>query len=101
MINTVFLMVILIIGVMSLNHDTTEHVVRPVKNMLKNVQRLAHDPFYIWDSPQMNVGSTNTKFVDANENEDEESEATDEEWQNLPPENEIHILQSIGIILFY
>jgi len=93
-INTVFLMVILIIGVMSLNHDTTEHVVRPVQNMLKNVQKLAHDPFYIWDSPQMSLGSTNTKFVDANENDDEESEATDEEWQNLPPENEIHILQT-------
>jgi len=97
-INTICLMVILIVGVSYLNNDTTEYVVRPVKNMLKNVQKLAHDPFYLWDSPQVTgtagavMGSATTRFVDANESESEDD--SDEEWLNLPPENEIHILQT-------
>jgi len=88
---TLFLLLVLVAAVNLLNHDTNEHVILPVQNMLKNVQKLADDPFYVWEDSDQ----TKTHFVHANEDQESSNDSDSEnEWLTLPPEHEIHMLQT-------
>jgi len=100
-LQTTFLLLVLVSGITLMGNDMKKLVVNPVKNMLKDVQKLAHDPFYFWE--MYDHGQTKSTAAEEEESsvapEISDEQSSDFEgktvWNDgLPPEHEIVALQN-------